>query len=79
MTTGMVTATIPGFITTHTHNYMNKTARDNQEQAQGVLHQVDDSHRLPCRGCTSDCGNYPHCQGTPWRMQADTRNNQTHR
>ena len=24
--------------------------------------------RLLCRGCTTDCPNYAHCDGTPWRL-----------
>ncbi|WP_231871681.1 hypothetical protein, partial [Oleiphilus sp. HI0079] len=29
-------------------------------------------HRLPCRGCTSDCSNYATCDGKPWRMTPST-------
>ena len=48
---------------------MSTTARDKHGQAARVLPQGNDSHRLPCRGCTRDCSNYPHCNGKPWRMQ----------
>lgn len=24
--------------------------------------------RLPCRGCTASCLNYPICNGKPWRL-----------
>lgn len=27
-----------------------------------------DNPRLPCRGCTENCLNYPVCNGTPWRL-----------
>ena len=27
-----------------------------------------DDQRLPCRGCTEDCENYPKCDGKPWRL-----------
>ncbi|MGB5717521.1 MAG: hypothetical protein WBN81_10545 [Gammaproteobacteria bacterium] len=49
---------------------MSTTARNKHGQAARVLPQGNDSHRLPCRGCTRDCSNYPHCNGKPWRMQA---------
>lgn len=26
------------------------------------------NERLPCRGCTASCLNYPICNGTPWRL-----------
>ncbi|MCH8552480.1 MAG: hypothetical protein LAT62_11120 [Natronospirillum sp.] len=29
----------------------------------------DAAARLPCRGCTADCINYPVCDGKPWRKQ----------
>ena len=50
---------------------MSTTPRHYNEQTKGLLQQDNDSHRLPCRGCTRDCGNYSRCQGTPWRMQGD--------
>lgn len=28
-----------------------------------------EEQRLPCRGCTSDCGNFTSCQGHPWRQR----------
>ena len=31
------------------------------------------SQRLPCRGCRTDCPNYAHCDGKPWRMEADSK------
>ena len=48
---------------------MSTTARDKHGQATRILSQDNHSHRLPCRGCTRDCSNYPHCNGKPWRMQ----------
>jgi len=42
-------------------------ARNHCYQATGVLQQSHGEHRLPCRGCTRDCKNYPYCNGTPWR------------
>lgn len=32
------------------------------------LAATDGPQRLPCRGCTSRCQNYPFCDGKPWRM-----------
>jgi len=37
-------------------------------QAPGKLQPSGDSKRLPCRGCTRDCGNYARCNGKPWRL-----------
>jgi len=28
----------------------------------------DKIERLPCRGCTHSCSNYPICDGRLWRM-----------
>jgi len=45
------------------------TPRQNTRvQAAAKPQNPGDSNRLPCRGCTRDCGNYPHCDGKPWRM-----------
>lgn len=30
--------------------------------------ESDDYQRLPCRGCTRNCGYYKQCRGKPWRM-----------
>jgi hypothetical protein len=37
-------------------------------QPPGKTGNTGDSNRLPCRGCTRECGNFPRCNGKPWRM-----------
>jgi hypothetical protein len=37
-------------------------------QTPGKPQHIGDSNRLPCRGCTRECGNFPRCKGKPWRM-----------
>lgn len=29
---------------------------------------LQQSNRLPCRGCTKDCSDYERCDGKPWRL-----------
>jgi hypothetical protein len=29
---------------------------------------VQQTERLPCRGCTRQCEYYSRCNGAPWRM-----------
>lgn len=29
---------------------------------------TENHERLPCRGCTLSCLNYPVCDGKPWRL-----------
>lgn len=31
-------------------------------------HRQPAAKRLPCRGCTENCKNYPVCDGKLWRM-----------
>jgi hypothetical protein len=39
---------------------------------------AQDTKRLPCRGCTSDCKNYEFCDGNLWRQApADVHKQQT--
>lgn len=45
----------------------------NKSQATNDSVKVGEQYRLPCRGCTSACGNYAICEGRPWRTLSENK------
>ncbi|MFT6221351.1 MAG: hypothetical protein ACJA0C_000753 [Candidatus Endobugula sp.] len=57
--------THPGLETTNI-NFVNLEKTSQEESLMSNKH-----HRLPCRGCMTNCKNYSVCNGKPWRITSD--------
>lgn len=45
--------------------------KERKFQVKPGTHKGNKAARLPCRGCTKNCGNYMVCEGRPWRTLSD--------